>query len=552
MAAIVGVGIAATAVITAFDLVSSAVKETAGAFAQAIGQIGGARNLQQMIVEAASNEKAGANARMTVNAEQRVSKQELGEWANKLASDPRYGGFKQEEWIKGAGAFGTATGMQKDLINNSSLTSTLGMMGHIGGVNPSQILSAYGAIFNQNRSLSQDQILSLMRSGIGMGREGQFNIQELATGGGRIMSLPGGMFGGDYINGMKSSLAYGAMIKGKTPGASLEEAGTEAFAFFREIKRHSAEAGQLGIKFNKNGDILNPDQAISKVVSNRKLAEQLIPGLTTGRESGIFVSHMGTGIEGVTDKSTPKEIEGALLKQIEHYKSLSLSQEDLIKENEDSITESDKLMAAFNSIAGAFEGPLLKILQDATPAIQGLVKSITDNKDDIAKTFLELINIGEQLTLSFAGLAILVAKVVSSMSGAAIAVAQRPYAADYNDRANRLGLNKATLAEELAIVEGGVNTAGVNKGKRLTPEELAMHTANAQRELEQIHEDEKKMEEDRQMIKSLNDIPTSLDKVVSLLGPMLVKLQNALDKNTSATENSNSPPAPTPPTRTEN
>ena len=386
LAALGGVALAATPVILAFAGLAEAAKYTAGAFLGAVTELGKARNLQQMIVEAGENQRAGQLARLTVAPGERMTDDQMTKWAASMAANPAFGGHSSGDWRKAAGVLGTDTGQQRSILGNKGLMNTLGNLAHIGGLTPEQSLGIYSSFYNQNRNLNPNQITSLIRSGVGIGREGQFNVGDLAKGGGKVTSMAGTFFGGDYLSNVKSSLAYAAMVKGKTPGKSLEEAGTEASAFFRELSTpaHRGAANQLGVKFDKDGNILNPNQALAHIVANRGMAKELIPGLG-GRESGPFMGHMATGIEGLApgDEGNNKKVEEALLNQIKRYKELSISQEQLQQESDDNIGAADRLQTAFNRLSDILSPTLLHNLERMADVLNTFVDDVDKNKESL-------------------------------------------------------------------------------------------------------------------------------------------------------------------------
>jgi hypothetical protein len=477
--AIAGAGalaVAITPVIIGLSLLAEATKITVGAFMGAVTELGKARNLQQMIVEAGENEKAGQLARLTVGAGERLSDAEMTKWASSMASNPAFGGSSSAEWRKAAGVLGTETGLQRSVLGNKRLMENLGNVGAIGGLSPDKTLGLFSSIYNQNRNLNQSQILDLIRSAVGIGREGQFNVSDLATGGGKVTSMAGTFFGGDYSSNVKSSLAYAAMVKGKTPGKSLEEAGTEASAFFRELQTpaHRAAAQALGVRFGQNGQILNPDQALAHIVANRGQAMNLIPALG-GREAGPFMGHLATGIEGVNDQSTNKEVEQALLTQIQRYKELSLSEEQLNTESQENISSQTKLQSIFNHLADTLEKDFLKDLQELVPVIEDLSTTIIDNKDALKDMFQAIIK-------SLVALApLLIGTAQGFLSLIKILSWTPPWASDDTSSAmynfaneGQKALDKAS--ELVGTVEAniaGQGSGAVLKKRAATPEEIA-------------------------------------------------------------------------------
>jgi hypothetical protein len=393
--AALGLGIVAAAgagLVVGFRNLLAQANMVGKGFADVVMQMGGGRTIQSTLMETVEQERGTALARASVGGRERMSSAELTSKANTLATNPAYGGHNAGEWMGAFAQLGTNTGKQRSILSSSSAMDIIGKTSNMAKVPPQVAAQLYSRVLSQNESQSPEDVNARIRDIIGIGQAGQLSIPEIASGSGRVLSIPSEFFGGDTAANFRSSLAMSSFIKTKTPSGTLEEAGTEQEGFWRAIKGHEAAARGAGIgaTFDQRGMITNPNEVLANVLSNPQAAAALIPELGKGREANPFLAHMATGI-GIKDNATGPDVKNQVMAALKTRESLTLSEKQLDDQNQESIGIIEKVSAAFNEIYKVIQPVLLDVLKLLAPHLQKFADEMKDmgpQFDSMIKGFL--------------------------------------------------------------------------------------------------------------------------------------------------------------------
>lgn len=351
----------------AFTGVVSAAKDLASSFLGAVAQIGGAKGLQEMTVEAAELQRRTGIARLTVAPGERMTGDEIDNLAGQLSTQADLGGFGRDKWVAAINEMGTVTGKQKSFDKQS--WEFIGRMANIGGVDPSEVAKVYGTLSYANPTLGNNDVQQLLLSGIGIGRELTFNVGELPQAGRVLQS--GFKIGGDRQKALRTSMALAGLMKPFAPSGTLSEAGTMEEALLRELTR-AGVAGEGPVQVNRTGQIMNINKSLGWALSTP--LSQLPKGLQA-RESGEALTALKQKF-GITDKDTPQQIQKKIDDALAHFDGLALSMEQFKSEADGATGASQKIKARFNELTNDMEGRLLKLLE--SDAFQKAFNNIID------------------------------------------------------------------------------------------------------------------------------------------------------------------------------
>lgn len=375
-AALGGLYVAGKLVEVGFESLAFQAKNLATAFLGAISQIGGAKNLQEMLVEAAAKEKGTAATRFTVSPEERLSTQQLDSLVNSLAKRPELGAFTSTQWMETLKNVGTLTGKQRSLPPD--LLELMGKMAHIGNVPIEQMGDIVGRIMAANKTATPDQIKDIFLAAHAIGQSGSFSIGEIPQSIDLIKG--GGMLAGNTLENTKKAFAIGTILRPRAGG--LEQAGVEFNSFIEQTMRAHAQGEFLpGVQFNKQGAITNIEQAIANAVAT---PAQNRPAPYRRAETAQFLSNTARQA-GVEDVDTADQIKSKVLSLIYSYEKLHTSMEEFNAENQDSVTTQDVLKAQFNDLADQLEIALLPILKELVPDVKAFADALIRNKDNISE-----------------------------------------------------------------------------------------------------------------------------------------------------------------------
>lgn len=365
-----------------FNSVAQQAQYLATSFMGAITQIGGAKNLQEMLVEATAKEKSEAKSRFTVSQEERLGAGQIQNISNNLAKQSKLGGFTSEDWIETIGNMGAISGRQKSIP--TGFLEFIGKMAHVGGTSVQSMGDIAGRIWAANPTASAEDVQNILLAGHTIGQKGAFSVGEIPQATGLIKGA--GQLGGNTLQNTLKAFAIGTILRPRA--GDLQQSGVEFNSFILQtMLAHAHGANLPGVKFNKQGSIMNIEEAIASAVST---PAQSRPAPYHRAESQQFLANMARQA-GVTDADSPTQIKEKVHQLLDSYEKLHTSMEEFNDENQQSISTQDVLKAEFNDLADQLEIALLPVLQELVPEIKEFVKVLIDKKDNISESFKLLI-----------------------------------------------------------------------------------------------------------------------------------------------------------------
>lgn len=368
----------------AFTTVAGAAKDLATSFLGAVAQIGGAKGLQEMTVEAAELQRRTGIARLTVAPEERMTGQQIDDLAGQLSTQADLGGFGRDKWVAAINEMGTVTGKQKSFDKQS--WEFIGRMANIGGVDPSEVAKVYGTLSYANPTLNNNDVQQLLLSGIGIGRELTFNVGELPQAGRVLQS--GFKIGGDRQKALRTSMALAGLMKPFAPSGTLSEAGTMEEALLRELTRAGIR-GEGPVNVNRTGQITNINKSLGWALSTPM--SQLPKGLLA-RESGEAITALKQKF-GITEKDTPAQVQKKVDDMLAHFDKLALTMDQFKSEADGATGASQKIKARFNELTNDMEGRLLKLLESDAfqKAFDNIIDFLTANAPTLEAALEDMI-----------------------------------------------------------------------------------------------------------------------------------------------------------------
>ena len=386
-AALGGIVIAAKLVEVAFG----AVKDTAMSFVSAISQIGGARNLQEMIVEGASTERKAAQ--IAANAADKISTKEVLNIVNNLSKNSE---FKPEDVAGGMRAFVGKTGEAGLFGQIGSFATELSTVSGMSMQETGGLLGQLRAQFN----LGPDQIKQAAASLWMQGRAGTVELKDAqsisqALGFSRMAGK------GDIMKGMSSEMGAVQLAQKGLGGTSADEAVTAIRRFQEDLTSKNAWKIQNQIG---GGPMTGTDASGNRVFTNfqETLARSALTYLKKGTINGMeeramrvprgiaeFAAQTEEFKGAKSDKDKLKVIEDV----IEKYSEQKVVLDELdgafkdIKETVDY-----QLKQSFNQLSIELESLLLPVLKVLVPMIKQFADAITDNKPQIEAALKSLLD----------------------------------------------------------------------------------------------------------------------------------------------------------------
>lgn len=398
-----GVAVALGAVVVAAKLIEvgfGAISKSATELVGAIAQIGGARGLQGMLVEAAESEAmasriaanlaTGVTTKMVLDVVQGISKNT--EWNPGQAGDifrgfaSKRGGMIGFEEFKEMGPFiADLASVMKDFMK------------------PGDVGQLIGQIRVATADLSTQETMQITKNLWGLGRAG---VLELSQSGSVMQAL-------QFARNIDPSLTKGMNLEfgmmQLAQGSIGGETGAKAATYVRRLqeqllepvnlKRNAAIQRFLGpdaFRVNDMGEKVFTD--FPKALAQLAVAElsgKLPQGILEGR-SRIGLRDIGVGLEreGVIKEGMTKgQREEAAEIYFRKIENTTMSLEEF-KKATDEVKEalSYQLSKAFNEMSIELEIALLPVLKEMVPVVDAFSKTITAKKDDIALFFGHLVN----------------------------------------------------------------------------------------------------------------------------------------------------------------
>ena len=490
-----GVAIAAavTPVVLAFTELAEAAKYTTGAFLSAVSEIGNARNLQQMIVEAAANDKLGRQARLTVGANERLSDAEIDSITSRLASDVGAGGFSSNLWREGLAAYGTVSGKQRS-IPFEDLRFAGMLASQTPGGTPAQALQILGTIQSQNPGMTSRQARDIMLKGVGIGQGGSFNVGQLiGPEGGELMEATSLFSAKTPMDKYAATFGIGSILKKKT--GSLSTAATELKAMIQGVDRAHLEGVNYGTF--KGGRIQDVNQSIAIAsATNPDLRSRAMNRLEAREGLSNIAESAGASYE----KDTFAQRKEKILALLEAEEGVTLTMEEFDKQNQKNIATTTRLNVIFNKLADAIEPKLLGIVTDTViPALTKLADVLIDHKDEIASALNSLLEGVKAVIPGLISLAVIAATIAKPGIQLAITAASLPMMSNINEDKRKL------------VIENDILSKGKDDlGRTLTPEMIAQH----KHEVDFLTHD---ISSNVSALDALQKLPDALDRLIQLL-----------------------------------
>lgn len=369
-----------------FESVAAQSKYLATSFLGAATQIGGAKNLQEIIVNAAEKESLIKKTRFEVDASERLSEAELQSRASSISTRADLGAPEAKDVIESQRRISILTGKQRS-VPQSSL-EFIAKLSHIGGVAMPEMANTYGQVLAQNKNSSPKEIEDLFRAAVAIGQKGAFSVSDIPSS--RKLIQVGGQLAGSGLDNTRTALAIGTILRPRS--GTLEQAGTEYQSFVKaaQISHRQGDLSQDTNKyFNKAGQITNINQLIAKIVATPYMERPKAFGARI--ESTHFLSNMARQA-GIEDTDTPQQQKEKVLDLLGEFQNATMSIEEFNRANEEATSTHDKLTAAFNLITDRLGTAFLPILEQLVPDIELFAKVLVDNKDQLSEVIKNLIN----------------------------------------------------------------------------------------------------------------------------------------------------------------
>jgi len=387
-AALGGIAIASKLVEIGLESLASVVKSTAGAFVGAITEIGGARNLQEMIVESATNERMAAS--IAAHSATPVSTAEISTLLKSISSE-----FNQQElgkmiisFLSKRGDIGEAKELAPFMANLASVMS-------IGGQgDPALAGRILGQLRVQFPELSVAQTKKMTANLWAQGKSGAVNLENTesiskALGFARAVS-PNVLKGANLEMGMvQAAQRY-------TGGQSAAQAVTGVKRIQEQLLNPGNDVKAEKMKAFFGQDYLAHDEEGRVVFRNAaNTMAKLAIGAFEGdpRMRGMLESRGMQAVHGFVEGELSAQFKGK-----SESEKLSITEEYFRKmqESGDSLGELDKaistvketaeyqLKEAFNDLTKEMADELLPIIKnDLIPAVKLFTKMMIANKDKV-------------------------------------------------------------------------------------------------------------------------------------------------------------------------
>lgn len=367
-----------------FNTLVGVSESLASTFVGAISQIGGAKNLQEMIVsEAQSSHVARQLSAGAVGREERLPHQTLMDRFSKLSEDPSLGAFSKEDWTK-AYTEAAKFGFQKTMTGGMDK-----LIGEITHMTPGADLAQTAGVVSNIRAMKgfkempEEQFAESIRNLKGITEALNISMSELPQMRSAFMATS--FIGGDRSKALNVATGLAATIRPETGGDVAESSERVKKLFEEGAKRY------MGSSFvNKAGDVTDVSKFLTTVLAQ--------PGGgfkdVRTREAAKFITQEA----GITlGKDTPAQIKTKVDAMLDSFDKMGISLDEWKDKVKESTDTTDLLKAAFNKVSNALGPGLLKVIEDLLPDIDSLGKAIAENKDNIVGAIKALMEAIEAL-----------------------------------------------------------------------------------------------------------------------------------------------------------
>lgn len=369
---------------TAFSTLTKGANELMGS----IAKLGGARGIQSMIVESATNQALVNQARFAVGGGERMTTDQLMKLTGGLSENASSGANSRAEWLTAIKSIGVITGAQASL--DPATLKFLGQLALVTGGDLQGQAEVFGRIKAANTNMSNKNITDAMLAGHAIGQTGSFNVAELPDAG-KLMRLGTRIGGMENEDKLRALFAVGTIMKGPA-GVDLQGTGVLLNQFLVQARKSAKNDGNSPFKFDPNSDqLMNFNDALIKTVNTP--AANLDHFIMQGR-SGIFVDTLRSALSekaGVSPDDMSASAKSARGDIIRNFEKLGMTMEEFQKEVEESITPQTKFKAVFNQIADELEAKFLDTLKQMQPVLEHFADTIISNKDQIGDYFTNVV-----------------------------------------------------------------------------------------------------------------------------------------------------------------
>ena len=392
-AAFAGVVVASKLVEVGFQSVSKVV----GDFVGALGKIGGAKDLQSMIVESVSNVKLANQARFAVSPKERLSSGELNLMAGQLSTNASAGAFSKDEWLKAFGNIGTISGKQASLGRKDM--EFIGQFANIHGMELGEASNVFGRLQAQNPSWSTGQVRQSLLAGFGAGQTLSFNPSELPEA--NTLMRQTEFLKGDSQANLQKLLVAGGLVKPAAGG--MQNAGVQIQNMLKGFRQHG---------------ITDLDTILGRVATSP--ISQLPIKDIRGQNAAVALQAQLSERAGVSKEDFTQAANEARMKELKTLEGVTMTEEEFKKAVEESISPQEQLKAIFNDLANELEGKFLEVVKEAVPVVRMFADAIIAHKDDIKDYGDKLVAWLATAVEIMPGLVSAIANVISAIGDAAM------------------------------------------------------------------------------------------------------------------------------------
>lgn len=402
--ALLGIVMVAKALETGFDVVRTQAEYLATSLIGAISQLGGFKNLMEIIIDSAEKEKQIKVARFVVAADEQLSEKQIRNRSESISKRADLGAPLTSDVTEAQKKIGTLTGYMKSVTPNT--LEFIAKLAHHGGTSMSEMAEVYGQTWAANKNATQGELQNMLLASVAIGKGGSFNTSELPKAHGLIQA--GGMLGGDNLKNTTNALAIGTILRPRS--GDLETAGTQ-YQSFVKAAMNSHMRGLLPQNmnkfFNKNGNITDINSLIAGIAST-PYGSRAKP-FSTRIESTQFLSNMQKQA-GVVDSDTSEQQKEKITKLLESYEKLNMTMDQFNNENTQIISDSDELKASFNNLTDQIGDEFLPILKELTPYVKELTDVLAKNNKMIGSAAKDLVKAMLDIAIAIVPAGVLLAK----------------------------------------------------------------------------------------------------------------------------------------------
>lgn len=380
-----GLVIASKAVELGFNAVSSTAQSVLGA----ITQIGGARNLQEMLVEGASSERIAAS--IAINSTDKMSTRQVLEFMKNLSGETEFAPGEIGGMMRG---FVSKTGSAREAMELGQFTTDLATV-EKGRMTPEQAGALMGQLRVQFPDFTIDQTKQAARNLFGLGRAGAVELadaQDIT----QALGFARKIAPGNALKGLNFEMGLVQMAQRFTGGQSADQAVTGIRRLQEEILGSPGSKKFWELQNIMGPNFLTHTDTGELVFKNapHSLAQLAIASMEGKVPSRVIEERGQKALMGITSGIglTPGMTEAQKVKVLEDtFKKLedagmTIDEFDgAVKQAKDTVDY--KFHQAFNKISVELEGVFLPVLEELEPVLKDLATKIVEHKTEIGDAF---------------------------------------------------------------------------------------------------------------------------------------------------------------------